>query len=57
MVDDVEVLPFEDAVVCLEVSCLSLKQRSKDSADIQIDGKGIWDTMEGALSKWPAQEG
>jgi len=38
--DCVEVLPFEDAVVCLE-----------------IDGKGIWDTMEGALSKWPAQEG
>jgi 5'-nucleotidase len=54
MVDDVEVLPFEDAVVCLEVSCLWLSQ---DLADIQIDGKGIWGTMEGALSKWPAQEG
>ncbi|WWC64228.1 uncharacterized protein I303_106837 [Kwoniella dejecticola CBS 10117] len=38
--DILEILPFEDPVVCLE-----------------IDGKGIWDTIEGALSKWPAQEG
>ncbi|WWC73295.1 uncharacterized protein I206_107262 [Kwoniella pini CBS 10737] len=38
--DILEILPFEDPVVCLE-----------------IDGKGIWDTFEGALSKWPAQEG
>ncbi|GFZ51509.1 hypothetical protein JCM24511_09276 [Saitozyma sp. JCM 24511] len=38
--DILEILPFGDPVVCIE-----------------IDGKGIWDTMEGALSKWPAQEG
>ncbi|KAK8843476.1 hypothetical protein IAR55_007135 [Kwoniella newhampshirensis] len=38
--DILEILPFEDPVVCIE-----------------IDGKGIWDTMESALSKWPAQEG
>ncbi|WWC91447.1 uncharacterized protein L201_006393 [Kwoniella dendrophila CBS 6074] len=38
--DILEILPFEDPVVCIEV-----------------DGKGIWDTMESALSKWPAQEG
>ncbi|BEJ13733.1 hypothetical protein CspHIS471_0309070 [Cutaneotrichosporon sp. HIS471] len=24
---------------------------------LEIDGKGIWDTLESALSKWPAQEG
>lgn len=38
--DILEIFPFDDAVVCLE-----------------IDGKGIWDTMESALSRWPAQEG
>ncbi|OCF34141.1 hypothetical protein I316_04090 [Kwoniella heveanensis BCC8398] len=38
--DILEILPFEDPVVCLE-----------------IDGKGIWETLESALSKWPAQEG
>ncbi|ORX38934.1 Metallo-dependent phosphatase-like protein [Kockovaella imperatae] len=38
--DILEILPFEDPVVCIE-----------------MDGKGIWDTMESALSKWPAQEG
>ncbi|WVR09253.1 hypothetical protein IAU60_006318 [Kwoniella sp. DSM 27419] len=38
--DILEILPFEDPVVCLE-----------------IDGEGIWDTLESALSKWPAQEG
>ncbi|TXT12211.1 uncharacterized protein COLE_02621 [Cutaneotrichosporon oleaginosum] len=24
---------------------------------LEIDGKGIWDTLESALSRWPAQEG
>lgn len=24
---------------------------------MELDGKGIWDTLESALSKWPAQEG
>ncbi|KAL7421435.1 hypothetical protein Q5752_004321 [Cryptotrichosporon argae] len=38
--DILEIMPFEDPVVCLE-----------------LDGKGIWDTLESALSKWPAQEG
>ncbi|TXT08774.1 hypothetical protein VHUM_02902 [Vanrija humicola] len=38
--DILEIFPFDDPVVCLE-----------------IDGKGIWDTLESALSKWPAQEG
>ncbi|WVW79106.1 hypothetical protein I302_101071 [Kwoniella bestiolae CBS 10118] len=38
--DILEILPFEDPVVCIE-----------------IDGAGIWDTLESALSKWPAQEG
>ncbi len=23
----------------------------------QIDGEGIWNAIESALSKWPAQEG
>lgn len=40
MGDIMEIMPFEDPVVCLE-----------------IDGKGIWDTLENGLSKWPAQEG
>ncbi|RXK38756.1 hypothetical protein M231_03932 [Tremella mesenterica] len=40
MGDILEIFPFEDPVVCIE-----------------IDGKGIWDTLESALSKWPAQEG
>ncbi|ODN74799.1 hypothetical protein L202_07114 [Cryptococcus amylolentus CBS 6039] len=38
--DILEILPFDDPVVCLE-----------------IDGAGIWSTIESALSKWPAQEG
>lgn len=38
--DILEIFPFDDAVVCLE-----------------IDGKGIWDTIENGLSRWPAQEG
>ncbi|ORY29141.1 hypothetical protein BCR39DRAFT_532806 [Naematelia encephala] len=38
--DILEILPFQDPVVCIE-----------------IDGKGIWDTLESALSKWPSQEG
>ncbi|WWC97747.1 hypothetical protein V866_004633 [Kwoniella sp. B9012] len=38
--DILEILPFEDPVVCIE-----------------IDGAGIWDTLESALSKWPSQEG
>jgi 5'-nucleotidase len=54
LTDFSEVLPFEDSVVCIEVS---LVVGIKSRADEQMDGKGIWDTMEGALSKWPAQEG
>ncbi|KAJ9106431.1 hypothetical protein QFC21_001577 [Naganishia friedmannii] len=38
--DILEIMPFDDPVVCLE-----------------IDGKGIHDVLESALSKWPAQEG
>ncbi|KGB76109.2 hypothetical protein CNBG_1947 [Cryptococcus deuterogattii R265] len=38
--DILEILPFEDPVVCIE-----------------LDGKGIWNALESALSKWPAQEG
>ncbi|WVQ75350.1 hypothetical protein IAR50_004969 [Cryptococcus sp. DSM 104548] len=38
--DILEILPFDDPVVCIE-----------------IDGAGIWSTLEAALSKWPAQEG
>ncbi|OWZ73671.1 hypothetical protein AYX14_00816 [Cryptococcus neoformans] len=38
--DILEILPFDDPVVCIE-----------------LDGKGIWNALESALSKWPAQEG
>jgi hypothetical protein len=52
-----EVLPFEDAMVCLEVCLYLTDTDTSENTDYQIDGKGIWDTMESALSKWPAQEG
>lgn len=50
-----EILPFEDPVVCLEVLCAVHTWAIQ--LTLQIDGKGIWDCLEGALSKWPAQEG
>jgi len=40
MGDILEILPFQDPVIVLEV-----------------DGATLWDTLESALGKWPAQEG
>lgn len=47
---------LEDLTPLAQSSCDG-RVRIELTSTAQIDGKGIWDTMEGALSKWPAQEG
>lgn len=57
--DILEILPFDDPVVCLEVSPVAGLCSSYDSHHFgqKLDGKGVHDVLECALSKWPAQEG
>lgn len=59
--DILEILPFDDPIVCVEVSLACQPHTSLYKAEEvenkQLDGQGVHDVLESALSKWPAQEG
>ncbi|EJD33726.1 hypothetical protein AURDEDRAFT_177193 [Auricularia subglabra TFB-10046 SS5] len=54
--DIMEILPFEVPIVVLGMPVLERSSRVYLPIP-ELDGEAIWAAMEGALSKWPAQEG